>query len=85
MPLKRTSKPPPPRHNCVPVPFEEGRYYVESRSTPGETYIVDVLAEEETADFRIIKGTCPCKGWQIRKVCSHLTDAKEEHLRLAQS
>jgi hypothetical protein len=73
------------RHDCVPVPGEFGRYYVNSRSAEkkglDEKYIVDVLAEEHT-NAGIVIGVCPCKGWQVRKNCSHLIDAKHEHARL---
>lgn len=76
-------------HVCVPVHGEFGRYMVNSRSAAKqgneEAYIVDVLAKEETNVGEII-GTCGCKGWQIRKDCSHLRDARvvhEEHVAKA--
>jgi hypothetical protein len=47
-----------------------------------EAYVVDVLAIEETAQGKVT-GTCGCKGWQVRKTCSHLTDAREYHERVA--
>lgn len=82
MPLQRTT---PTRHDCVPVPGEPGRFYVKSRSAAkegkDEEYIVDVLAVEET-DKGKVTGTCPCKGWQVRKTCSHVVDATAEHERL---
>jgi hypothetical protein len=56
------------RHICIPVPGEFGRYQVESASAPGEHYYVDVIS-----------GECPCRGWEIRKHCSHLDDSKDEH------
>jgi hypothetical protein len=45
-----------------------------------EAYIVDIFAEEDTSIGRVT-GTCPCKGWRIRKDCSHLKDAREEHAK----
>jgi hypothetical protein len=72
-------------HKCIPVRGEFGRYTVASASAAKEgkeeVYIVDVLQEEET-NVGVIVGTCPCKGWSIRKTCSHLEDAKKEHARL---
>lgn len=77
MALLRKQKP-KLKHKIEPVPGEFGRYYVESNSAPGERYIVDVLIEEET-NAGVIKGTCPCKGWSVRKRCSHLDEAREKH------
>lgn len=83
--VRTTVKPERIPHKCIPVHGEFGRYVVNSRSAEKEgkeeVYIVDVLQEEET-DVGLIQGTCPCKGWQIRKHCSHLDDAKIEHARL---
>ena len=85
MGLKRKQPEKPPEHECVPVPGEFGRYYVKSRSAAAEgkdeKYIVDVLIEEHT-NAGIVTGTCQCKGWQVRKTCSHLKDAHREHARL---
>lgn len=84
MPLARHPSPKKPRppHNCEPIPGEPGRFYVKSRSAAkageDESYIVDVLAEEET-NVGIVKGTCACKGWQVRKTCSHVDDATAEY------
>lgn len=86
MPLLR-EKPKPERepHKCIPIKGEFGRYMVASASAAKEgkeeAYIVDVLIEEET-NVGMIVGTCPCKGWQVRKTCSHLRDATAEHTRL---
>ncbi len=88
MPLERLPSPKqkPERipHKCIPVHGEFGRYTVNSASAAKkgleEAYIVDVLAKEETNAGEVV-GTCPCKGWQVRKECSHLDDAREEHLR----
>lgn len=84
--VRQTSSPSPPKpkkprepHVCTPIIGEFGRYTVPSRSEEGD-YIVDVLAEEETSVGKII-GTCPCKGWSVRKTCSHLDDAKIEHAK----
>lgn len=90
MPLARTTpdSPKPDRipHKCVPVHGEFGRYTVNSASAAKkgleEDYIVDVLEEEEVADGSTVIGTCPCKGWSVRKTCTHLDDAKAEHRRL---
>ena len=68
------------KHKCLQVPHEFGRYQVESASAPGEHYLVDVLAVEET-EFGKVLGTCPCEGWKYRKNCSHLVDAMAEHER----
>jgi len=88
MPLAREPEPKKPereKHKCVPIHGEFGRYMVDSRSAAKkgreEAYVVDVLATEET-NAGTITGTCSCKGWQVRKVCSHVLDAKEEHIRL---
>lgn len=87
MPLIRQKPPKPPRepHECVPIVGEFGRYYVKSRSAAkkgdDEAYTVDVLAEEHTDSHGLVTGTCPCKGWSVRKTCSHLDDAKIEHER----
>lgn len=80
------SKPERIPHECVPVPGEFGRYYVKSRSAAkqgkDETYIVDVLEEGGYhGDGESIVGICPCKGYQVRKTCTHLDDAKAEHER----
>lgn len=80
-----SSKPKPERerHKCTPIKGEFGRYTVPSRSAAkdghDEAYIVDVLATEETESHGKVVGTCPCKGWQVRKTCSHLDDARLEH------
>lgn len=47
-----------------------------------EAYIVDVLQEEHTDSHGLVTGTCPCKGWSVRKDCSHLKDAREYHTQL---
>lgn len=91
MPLTRQSETKPkanqksrPRepHEVVPVPGEPGRFYVKSRSAAkkgdDEQYIVDVLEREETNEGVVI-GTCGCKGWSVRKTCSHLIDAKASY------
>jgi hypothetical protein len=47
-------------------------YQVESRSSPGEHYNVDLAglyANPRT------QPKCPCKGWSVRKWCSHIDDA----------
>lgn len=85
---KPKPKPKPERipHECVPVPGEHGRFYVKSRTAAkkgeDETYIVDVLEENGYQDGLRVEGICPCKGYQVRKICSHLTDAKEAFNRL---
>lgn len=70
-------------HKCIPIKGEFGRYTVNSRSAAKagheEAYIVDVLAVEETESHGKVVGTCPCKGWSVRKTCTHLDDAKIEH------
>lgn len=77
------SKPKREPHKCIPIKGEFGRYTVNSRSAAKagheEAYIVDVLAVEEIESHGKVTGTCPCKGWQVRKTCSHLTDAIAEH------
>jgi hypothetical protein len=84
-PNQPSSKPKPERerHKCTPIKGEFGRYTVPSRSAAKEgheeAYIVDVLAKEETETHGTVVGTCPCKGWQVRKTCSHLDDARLEH------
>lgn len=89
MPLARSSpssKPEREPHRCIPIKGEFGRYTVDSRSAAKagheEAYIVDVLAQEHTVTHGLVTGTCPCKGWSVRKTCSHLVDARAEHLRL---
>jgi hypothetical protein len=85
MPLVRqpTQKPPREPHECVPIKGEFGRYYVPSRSAAKagheEGYVVDVLAKEQTDTHGEVVGTCPCKGWSVRKTCTHLDDAKIKH------
>jgi hypothetical protein len=75
-------KPKKPRepHVCTPIIGEFGRYTVPSRSEEGD-YIVDVLAEEQTETHGLVVGTCPCKGWSVRKTCTHLDDCKIEHAK----
>lgn len=74
------------KHAVTPIHGEFGRYSVNSESAAkkglDEAYVVDVLAEEETNQGKVT-GTCGCKGWQVRKTCSHLADAKEYHERVA--
>jgi hypothetical protein len=56
-------------HKVEPVSGEPGRYYVDSASLKlARAYIVDVL-----------EGTCPCKGFSVRKHCTHLLDATDVH------
>lgn len=90
MPLARQSSSPKPKperipHKVTPIHGEWGRYSVPSASAAkdgqDEAYIVDVLEAEETNAGTIV-GTCGCKGWSVRKTCSHLDDAKAEHARL---
>lgn len=58
-----------PHHKIEPVPGEPGRYYSDSASEELErAYIVDVM-----------EGTCPCKGFSVRKHCTHLLDATDVH------
>lgn len=85
MPLSRSAtspKPPRERHECIPIHGEHGRFTVKSASAAkkghDEAYIVDVLAVEET-NAGAVTGTCPCKGWSVRKTCSHLVDARAKH------
>jgi hypothetical protein len=74
------------KHAVTPIHGEFGRYSVNSATAAkkglDEAYVVDVLAIEETAQGKVT-GTCGCKGWQVRKTCSHLTDAREYHERVA--
>jgi hypothetical protein len=74
------------KHAITPVHGEFGRYSVPSASARkkglDEAYVVDVLAEEETAQGKVT-GTCGCKRWQIFKICSHLIDAREYHETVA--
>lgn len=85
MPLIRRNlnNPKPPRqpYKVVAILGEFGRYFVPSASAPDEGYNVDVLEEEHTKSHGLVKGTCPCKGWSVRKTCTHLDDAKAEHER----
>ena len=82
---EQAKKPDRVKHKVVPIHGEFGRYMVNSASAAKkgreEAYIVDVLEVEET-NVGPITGTCACKGWQVRKTCSHLDDAKEEHERI---
>jgi hypothetical protein len=82
MALVREEKKPREKHAVTPIHGEFGRYSVNSSSAAkkglDEAYVVDVLAVEETNQGKIT-GTCGCKGWQVRKTCSHLTDAREFH------
>jgi hypothetical protein len=68
------------KHAVTPIHGEFGRYSVNSASAAkkglDEAYVVDVLATEDTAQGKVT-GTCGCKGWQVRKTCSHLTDARQ--------
>lgn len=91
MPFERQSQSPAPKkprepHKCIPIPGERGRFRVASRSAAKageeEEYIVDVLATEETVTHGLVTGTCPCKGWGVRKTCTHLDDCKAEFVRL---
>jgi hypothetical protein len=78
-------KEPRKKHKVTPIAGEFGRYFVDSHSLAKRgkegAYIVDVLAVEET-NFGNVTGTCACKGWSVRKTCSHLEDALEEHRKL---
>jgi hypothetical protein len=51
-------------HEVQEIKGEPHRFQVESSTAPGEHYVVCL------EDF-----TCPCKGWSVRKWCSHLDDA----------
>ncbi len=51
-------------HHVEEIKGEPHRFRVESASAPGEHYVVDLETFE-----------CPCKGWSVRKWCSHLSDA----------
>lgn len=74
------------KHAVIPIHGEFGRYSVNSSSAAkkglDEAYVVDVLAVEETNQGKIT-GTCGCKGWSVRKKCSHLDDAREYHETVA--
>lgn len=64
-------------HLVEPVPGEAGRFYVDSFGDKEErAYIVEPAAVEETNGGKVI-GTCPCKGWQIHKHCSHIDHARD--------
>lgn len=82
-----SGKTPKPRvkHKCIPIKGEFGRYFVPSASAAkdgkDEGYYVDVLAVEDT-NYGPVTGTCPCKGWSVRKTCSHVRDATDEHWKL---
>ena len=84
--VREETKKPREKHAVTPIHGEFGRYSINSSSAAkkglDEAYVVDVLAEEETAQGKVV-GTCGCKGWQVRKTCSHLTDAKEFHEKIA--
>jgi hypothetical protein len=71
----------------IPVHGEWGRYTINSRSAAkkgqDEVYIVDVLEEHVHNDGEKAIGVCPCKGFQIRRKCSHLDDAREYHEKVA--
>jgi hypothetical protein len=71
-------------HTVVPVPGETGRFHVESATTPGEWYLVDISEHEQTS-LGTVCGTCQCKGWSVRKRCSHLDDARQHHADLTDS
>jgi hypothetical protein len=79
-------KPERKKHKVTPIVGEHGRFTVESESAKkrgrDEAYIVDIFQEEETTAHGKVIGTCACKGFSVRGTCSHLTDAKEEYLRL---
>jgi hypothetical protein len=83
--LLEPPKPPRKKHKVTPIVGEFGRYLVDSHSLAKKGkeggYIVDVLEKEET-NVGVITGTCPCKGWSVRKDCSHLEDAREEHTKV---
>lgn len=87
MPLVRSlpAKKPREPHECIPIIGERGRFLVKSASAKkegkDEGYVVDVLEVEDT-NVGPVTGTCPCKGWSVRKTCSHLDDAKAEFARL---
>lgn len=76
------------QHKAIPIVGEFGRYTVDSRSAMKlgreEAYIVDVLEVEDTNVGRVA-GTCPCKGWRIRKDCTHLQAARIEHQKAVAS
>jgi hypothetical protein len=83
--LVEQPKPARKKHKVTPIVGEFGRYMVDSHSMAKRgkegAYIVDVLEREET-NAGVIIGTCACKGWSVRKTCSHLEDAREEHARI---
>lgn len=67
-------------HAVEPINGEPGRFRVESSSTPGEWYTVDIAEEhQDPGSGAKYYGTCPCKGWSVRKRCSHLDDARQCH------
>lgn len=84
--VRQETKKPGEKHVVIPVHGEWGRYTVNSRSAAkkglDEAYIVDVLAEEIYEGGKVV-GVCPCRGFQIRKRCSHLDDAREYHEKVA--
>lgn len=74
------------RHECIPIHGEHGRYTVKSASAAkkghDEAYIVDIFEREPTNAGEVL-GTCGCKGWSVRKTCSHLVDARAKHDELS--
>lgn len=69
-------------HNVRPIEGEPGRFWVESSSAPGEGYNVDISEQHVADDGTKYYGTCPCKGWSVRKRCTHLDDARQAHADL---
>lgn len=64
-------------HLVEPVPHEPGRFFVDSFSEKQDrAYIVDISSVEDTNVGKIV-GTCPCVGWSVHKVCSHIDDARD--------
>lgn len=82
-PMLEPPNPPRRKHKVTPIIGEYGRYMVDSHSMLKRgkegAYIVDLFEKEQTDQGAIVTGTCACKGWQIRKTCSHLIDAQEVH------
>lgn len=66
-------------HKVEPIEGEKRRYRVESTSHPGEHYVVDINEEHQADDGTKSYGTCGCKGWSIRKKCTHIDDSRQFH------
>jgi hypothetical protein len=69
--------------NIVPIPFEQGRFYVQSESRPEVLHVVDLAWQEET--WTKPHPQCGCeRGLAHNEYCKHLEAVVAWELRRIQ-